>query len=246
MGIFRVDAKGRTEVAIPSPTVFFGESTTLGVAGSGLLARMACRKPLRTGADCVRCGHFLGWQSGPSADEVTVLCACSHADPVRDRMTDASVLLTVGPRAPSGDADWLARRARVRHLVVMDEGRMIGVACRCDLVGADPARPIADFMAREIYFAAPTTTFGEAAAALAALGIGCLPIVDGEGALHGIITRGDLRRAGVPDDRLGGGECSACGSVHGVRLDPARGAEYCLVCLGASFAVDPDDVCGAD
>jgi hypothetical protein len=48
-----------------------------------------------------------------------------------------------------------------------------------------------------------------------------------------MITRGDLRRTGVPEAVLGARYCSACGSSRGVRKAAGTDVDYCLECLVA-------------
>ena len=62
------------------------------------------------------------------------------------------------------------------------------------------------------------------------------------GELVGIITRGDLRRAGVEESLLGAHYCACCGSPHGVREDPRGVAEFCLDCIERELACPDDDI----
>jgi hypothetical protein len=188
--------------------------------------------PIRSGSDCLACQHFRGWRAGPGSDEVTLSCCWSDRDPVWERMTTAFALATVGPATPCTAADEIARRHDVRHLVVVDAGRVVGVLCRCDLYPRPRAKErVADRMSSDVLAVPPLATLGDVVAALSGLGIGCLPVVDG-GRLVGMITRGDLRRSGVPEALLGARRCAACGSPHGVRCHPRiDDADFCLDCL---------------
>jgi acetoin utilization protein AcuB len=197
-------------------------------------AEVQCQKggPVRSGSDCLACHRFRGWRAGPTDDEVTLTCCWSDSDPVWARMTAAVALATVNPQTPCAVADEVARSHDVRHLLVVDEGAVIGVLCRCDLFprpGADET--VADRMSREVFAVPPGATLADAVAAMSGLGIGCLPVVAG-GLLVGVLTRGDLRRAGVPEALLGARRCGACGSLHGVRSHPRLGeTDFCLDCL---------------
>jgi len=77
--------------------------------------------------------------------------------------------------------------------------------------------------------------------------VGCLPIVDEHG-LRGVVTRGDLRRAGVEEALLGASRCASCGSRHGVRPHPTLEAvEFCLDCLDRAMTpADYDELGGGD
>ena len=152
-------------------------------------------------------------------------------EPVRDFMTNARALVSVAPGTPAAVADEAARRAGVRHLAVLDRGALAGVLCRCDLVGVAPERPVEEQMTGEVLAVRAGAPLGDAVAAMGALGIGFLPVL-ADPWLVGVITRGDLRRAGAPEERLGARRCAACGSSHGVRAHPRLAdVEFCLECI---------------
>jgi hypothetical protein len=153
---------------------------------------------------------------------------------------DASAVVTVAPGMSCREADDRARALGVRHLFVVDEGKLVGVLCRCDLYPEpDEHEDVAARMASNVYALEPTATLGEAAAAMKTLAVGCLPVVHKDRPI-GVVTRGDLRRAGVPELALGAHCCLECGSVHGVRPDAHSGLEYCLDCIDLFTALGND------
>ena len=89
------------------------------------------------------------------------------------------------------------RTARVRHLVVVDDGRVIGVLSQRDLGGTRteslPAGTVQDVMRSHVVVAAPDTTVRTAANLLRGHDIGCLPVLEGK-KLVGIVTTSDLLR----------------------------------------------------
>jgi signal-transduction protein with cAMP-binding, CBS, and nucleotidyltransferase domain len=149
---------------------------------------------------------------------------------VKAVMTRGPALLEVDPGCSCRVAEEICRHANVRHLLVTDEGRFAGVVCLCDLVTAERGQAIEQVMARDVYAISPGAMLAEAAAAMSSLGVGCLPVIDGDSVV-GVITRGDLRRGGVPETLLGARYCTACCSAHGVRQDPRSGLDYCLDCF---------------
>lgn len=155
---------------------------------------------------------------------------------------DPSDIVTVAPDTPCCEADERARALGVRHLFVTDGDELVGVMCRCDLYPEpDPHEAVANRMTSRIYALEPTATLGEAAAAMASLGVGCLPVVQRDRDRPiGVVTRGDLRRAGVPEELLGGQRCLNCGSYHGVRPDTHSGVQYCLDCIDLFEALGND------
>jgi CBS domain-containing protein len=88
------------------------------------------------------------------------------------------------------------RRGRIRHLVVMERGRLVGVLSERDLggrAGADTRkrRKVQDLMTPHVASAVPETTVGEAAELMREQLIGSLPVLDGD-RLVGIVTATDV------------------------------------------------------
>jgi CBS domain-containing membrane protein len=131
---------------------------------------------------------------------------------VRELMRDHFVTAT--PDESLLEADRIMRLARIRHLPVVSNGRLVGVLTHRDVLDASIARleksdgleraehlraiPIAAVMRSDPYTALESTTLGEAAQRMLKLKIGCLPVVrqerDGP-RLVGLITESDLLRA---------------------------------------------------
>jgi len=123
---------------------------------------------------------------------------------VQDSMTQEVV--TVAPETTAAEALALCRMNRIRHLPVLQGGRLVGVISDRDLRAATPALgdqvraealhrlQIADEMARDVVTARPEDPIEAAAMAMYERKIGCLPVVDGED-LVGIVTSSDVLRA---------------------------------------------------
>jgi CBS domain-containing protein len=158
-------------------------------------ARICCQRGalLKSSADCAACPRFLGWRDG--AEGLHVRCAWIDRDSVRDCMTVAGALIVTPPHASCDDAARLARRHRVRRLLVVDSMRLVGIVSLGNLGGS--ARLVGECMSREIFAIFSGATLGEAAAAMAALNVGLLPVI-GQHFVVGVISRGDLLRAGAP------------------------------------------------
>jgi hypothetical protein len=151
----------------------------------------------KSGEVCRACPRLIGWRRGPTPGEVTVSCAWTHTDPVSARMTALQALLMVEPDGACSEARALACREGVHRLLVTKRGRLVGVVCGCDLdAGARAGATVGSVMTREVFVIDASAVLGEAAAAMGVLNFGCLPVVR-DGWLVGIITRGDLRRAGL-------------------------------------------------
>ena len=126
---------------------------------------------------------------------------------VRSRMT--SHVHTASPDTTLAEALGLTREHRIRHLPILESGRLVGIVTDRDLRLAVPpmwaedqdaltqalhTRRVGDLMITEIVTARPDTPVEEAARLLYTHRVGCLPVLD-DGRLVGILTETDLLRA---------------------------------------------------
>lgn len=108
--------------------------------------------------------------------------------------------------------DQVMALGRVRHLPVLDEaGRVIGIVSNRDLLEASLTSVLAfepeqrrtflhsvvvdEIMTRHVETVAPETPLAAAASRLVGHKIGCLPVVDPDGVMIGIVTETDLLAA---------------------------------------------------
>jgi len=124
---------------------------------------------------------------------------------VLDVMTKEVV--SVSPTTVLLDAALLLRASALRHLPVVEDGRLVGILTERDVQRCAPSRliPITEesynavfadtnvgrVMTREPKTVSSQTPLLEAIRLMQQAKYGCLPVVDG-GALVGILTRGDL------------------------------------------------------
>jgi CBS domain-containing membrane protein len=116
-------------------------------------------------------------------------------------------------------AEDVMRLGHVRHIPVLDDGRVVGIVTHRDLLSAslsqalsfDPKQrrtfmhsvDVGEVMSRDVVTVAPDATLGEAAALLLGRRIGCLPVVKPDGTLLGLVTETDLMRAAfLPDEAV--------------------------------------------
>ena len=118
--------------------------------------------------------------------------------------------VTITPNARLVDAALLMRRMSVRHLLVVEGGRLVGLLTDRDLQRCAPSRliPITEdayndlfadttvdrVMVREPQTIPASTTLLVAITTMQQAQIGCLPVMEGEKVL-GIVTRWDLIEA---------------------------------------------------
>lgn len=101
-------------------------------------------------------------------------------------------------------AEELLRLHRIRHLPVVRNGKLVGLVTHRDLLraaaqcgGADLAeQPLwaSDVMVREVTTVHPDTPTREAVRLMLNNKYGCLPVVEADGGLVGIITEADVVR----------------------------------------------------
>lgn len=86
------------------------------------------------------------------------------------------------------------KASRIRHLLVREGTRIVGIVSDRDLgtrSGARDARPVGDVMTANVITATPDTTIRQAANLFRGRSIGCLPILDDNKPV-GIVTTTDL------------------------------------------------------
>ena len=102
--------------------------------------------------------------------------------------------------------------------------------------------PVSAWMSAPVITVGATASLEEAADLIRERSIGCLPVVVG-GLIVGVVTRGDLWRAGLRREQLGTHLCAACRTHRHVR--PDRNMEdvtFCLECRERSRPNEHDDL----
>ncbi|MEW6635594.1 MAG: CBS and ACT domain-containing protein [Actinomycetota bacterium] len=122
---------------------------------------------------------------------------------VRDSMTRD--VITLGPDASAAEAWGICRANNIRHLPIVQDGRLVGLVSDRDLRDVSPPRRagveedtlgwvrLRDIMSTDLVTVHPLDTIEHAAREIYERKIGCLLVVD-EGDLVGIITSQDLMR----------------------------------------------------
>jgi CBS domain-containing protein len=126
-------------------------------------------------------------------------------------------IATLGPKDRLDVTQDVMKLGRVRHLPVLDEGRLVGIVSQRDLLSASLSRSldfepsarrtflrsveVGEVMAKDVATVGPETPLAEAARLLVGRRIGCLPVVDPGGTLIGLVTETDL----LAEAFLGGG-----------------------------------------
>jgi CBS domain-containing protein len=126
---------------------------------------------------------------------------------VREIMMGSPV--TLKPEDTLDLANDVISLGRIRHIPVLDDGRLVGLLSERDLIGAAANQIfglkqkskaallktvlIKDIMKKKVITVTPDTTIKDAAHVMATKKIGCVPVLT-EGALVGLLTTTDILR----------------------------------------------------
>ena len=144
---------------------------------------------------------------------------------VRDIMSSPAI--TVSPDTTLPAANALMKEKEIRHLPVLEKGRLVGIVSRGDLreasisasINADQYElhfllnklTVGKLMTRKVRTVAPDALVVDAADLMTEHKIAGLPVVDADGAVIGIVTESDLlkmlvRRLRAADEQKPAGE----------------------------------------
>lgn len=128
-------------------------------------------------------------------------------DVVREIMMSSPVTLT--PEDTLDLASDVISLGRIRHIPIMEDGRLVGILTARDLMGAAATEIfglkhkqqsalfksvlIKDVMKKKVVTVAPETKIKDAAHLMANKKIGCVPVVS-DGTLVGLVTTTDILR----------------------------------------------------
>ena len=109
-------------------------------------------------------------------------------------------VVTISVEAGLQEAAALMKEFDIRHLPVMEHGKLIGLVTERDVQGAFFPAMLEDIGVRDLMVAdpitvSPDTMLEDAARLIYRHKIGCLPVVDDEGCVVGIVTVADLLAA---------------------------------------------------
>lgn len=127
---------------------------------------------------------------------------------VRDIMISPVIVVSPDTSLPTANA--LMRDKCIRHLPVVENGRLVGIISRGDLREASVTAGIntdsyelqfmlsrlslGKLMSRKVYTVTPEAPIVHAAELMTDHKIACLPVVDESGGVIGIVTESDLLR----------------------------------------------------
>jgi len=131
--------------------------------------------------------------------------------PVKDWMSKD--LVTIDAETSIMKASKVMKQNEIQHLPVLSQGRLAGIVSDRDLKEATPSKAttldihemyhlldtvtVKSLMPKRLFTITPGETVEKAAAVMLKRHISALPVVDAQGTLAGIITKGDIFRAFV-------------------------------------------------
>ena len=157
-------------------------------------------------------------------------------------------IVAVAPKTRIGEAQAIARERRIHHMLVVDEEDVVGVVSVGDFQSASENVRVAERMQSPVLTIEQAATLHDAANLLRERHVGFLPVVSGE-QIVGVVTRGDLLRAGLSTEEvLGDDICASCRVYHNVHHRRAGGeVQFCEDCLDrATSDGDAFDIGGGD
>jgi len=151
-------------------------------------------------------------------------------------------IMTLGPvtvdiQRSIRDALAIAREAELHHLLLTADEALVGVACVCELELRDGTAVLAQALPDELLTIEADCSLEHAALRFVETGVGCLPVMQDQ-RLIGVLTRGDLGRAKLPEGALPMSlRCSFCGDTRHVRARSGQPELWaCLECEKRSEA----------
>jgi CBS domain-containing protein len=160
-------------------------------------SKLSCQKGMspQSTVQCLNCPRLVNFI--PKDESVLVRCLWTDSDQVDELMTLASELVTITSSTTLLEAEQIAREHKISHLLVVEEGRLIGIVNQADLEEEEfGLNTICDRVNLCPWTIGPETTLVQAAQLMVERNLGIIPVVANREVL-GVVSRGDLRRAGA-------------------------------------------------
>jgi CBS domain-containing protein len=116
-------------------------------------------------------------------------------------------VVAVAPDATLAEATTLVRSSGAEHVLVMDEGTLVGILCAAELRGAAEGDAVRARMSVAVMTVRPDAPVEDAALTMAEVGAGCLPVAVG-GLILGTMSGEEFARVGLAEPR------PHCGHEH--------------------------------
>lgn len=152
---------------------------------------------------------------------------------VSDAMSREVVAVSLG--TPIVDAVSVANEHGIEYLPVLDSGRVVGMLSASELAHSPLDADASGWMQAPPACIDAHALVEHAIGEMDARDVSCLLAMEGDGVV-GILTRGDLLRAGLAEDQVvGERRCSACGTYRHVHRRVRDGLMLCVDCRDRSI-----------
>ncbi len=101
-------------------------------------------------------------------------------------------IVCVGPDDTAGDALEIMQEWSIRHLPVVDKDQLVGILSDRDLIRVDTDGAVSEYMTEAPITCTLTTSLSAAAETMLNEKIDCLPVLDADDDLAGMITTADF------------------------------------------------------
>ncbi|MBE7482348.1 MAG: CBS domain-containing protein [Polyangiaceae bacterium] len=140
--------------------------------------------------------------------------------------------LFVERRSSVSAAEALLRCHAADWLLVMDDDMLLRVVSSAELSVADAEAPLDSLGTESFFFACAHDALGGVIEGMLQRGLACVPVLDEQDSIAGILTRAELRRARLLPGERGMDLCGSCGSdEHLEQPCSERGRAFCVECL---------------
>lgn len=139
-------------------------------------------------------------------------------------------VVAVSPGTAIVDAVSVASDHGIEYLPVLDGGKVLGILAASELGHSPLDVQSAGQMHTPAASIVASATLEQSLLEMNARDVSCLLVMEGE-RLVGIVTRGDLLRAGLSEEQVvGDRRCSACGTYRHVHRYGENGLMLCVDC----------------
>ncbi len=160
--------------------------------------------------------------------DVPVEVVADVVDWVKHRHPVYDTAVTLGLRDTVGDALSLVPKRSHGAVIIVEDGRPVGVVTEADCTGTDRFTPISHVMSTEITALAAGVAPSEAFLTLHDARRRLAPVVDGDGRLVGILTRMGALRSTLYTPALDASGCLRIGAAIGINGDVVGKAQALL------------------
>lgn len=160
--------------------------------------RVTCKErgAALSAAACLGCDRLVNYRPSPDRKRVTIRCRWSADDHVHSLMRKAGSQVVVPRDSTLGEATALAQEYQQRHLLVVDDGMLVGMVDLAQVDITQRSARITDVMTRRMWITFPHASLSDARRIMMDSGCEALPVIRGT-SLCGVLLWDDLAEVGL-------------------------------------------------